>query len=1181
MKTSRFVYLYAICLISLLGWKADAQTITGAVAGTVTDASGAPIPSANVTLLAEGTGATRTTATNETGAFVFDAVRPGSYTVTIEKPAFKGLEQKGLLLSASQRLTLGTIQLSLGAVQEKITVQARGEVVDLESSTRQALLTSRQMDLLITRGHDPINLVRTMPGVSQITIAIASDQAEGNITFGNQSPGGQYGTWVPTIQGFRTEWSSFSLDGQPGNDTNLMGAYNGVVAAAAVEEVKSILTTPSAEYGRNPGAFVSLITKSGTQNFHGSASWTKRHEMLNANDFFYNKVGLPKDVSRFSSQGFTLGGPIYIPNNFNKSKNKLFFFYALEDWRTKQPTGLNRFTVPTQLERTGDFSQSFDQNNKLIPIIDPLTKSQFPGNTVPSTRINLNGQAMLNLLPTPNQLNRTVTLGAYNYQYNDIAEVPKQSHVLRLDFHPSERDSIFIRGTRWHDDTQASTAIIAFNLPILKSHYLFTAASAQAGWTHTFSPTIVNEFWIGVRGTKQSGSPASEHTFDSVERQNRGITLGYLYNGPYASGMAKNPYNLIPEALYGGLPSAANLTVDSRLPIDGGNQRGNLSDNLSLSLGRHNPKFGVYFEYQRNSEGTRCNPLDGSCVGKFDFTRDTNNPGDAGDPYATAILGNFRAYTESSQRNLASGLMHAFEWFAQDTWKVTRRLTLNYGVRFSYFVPWQVRGYGVGSLFVPERYDPKQTPPLFQPAIDPATGKRVGKNPITGQLVFATLIGGFVPGIGNPATGMVTGDDTTYPNGWANQRPVQAAPRFGFAYDPTGSGRTAIRGGFTVLKQTVASSGVYLFRTNVNPPIEFNSTIFYSDMNSYTQSAGVLFPSGVNAKERDDKTPTVYNWTVGIQHNIGAGIVVDAAYVGNSGRHLVQSRDLNAIPYGARFLAANIDPTTGRALPDVFFRPYLGYQSIYYAQNSGISNYNAAQLTVNRRFAKGVQFGAAYTWSKAMDLTDTDGGQVSTFISQRIWNYGRAGYDETHMLSINYIWDLPNASKLWSNAFTRSVLDKWQVSGICTFASGLPYGINMTTTDGADIAGGGDLGVRVVMLKSAQLPHGDRTIVRWFDTSAFGRPAVGTVGNAAKDVVRGPGVNNWDLTLAKNIPFKSEARNLQFRWEVYNAFNHTQMQSINRDARFDPAGNQVNGLFGQAISARPARVMQLGIQLHF
>ena len=321
------------------------------------------------------------------------------------------------------------------------------------------------------------------------------------------------------------------------------------------------------------------------------------------------------------------------------------------------------------------------------------------------------------------------------------------------------------------------------------------------------------------------------------------------------------------------------------------------------------------------------------------------------------------------------------------------------------------------------------------------------------------------------------------------------------------------------------------------------------------------------------------SFSLGVQRDIGWGTVVDAAYVGSLSRHLRQSVNLNSIPYGANFLASNGDPgAPGRPLPPDFLRPYPGLGNIAYNTYDASANYHSMQMQVHRRFAKRIQFGSAWTWSKTMDTSD--GGAVSLFLNTKSRYYGRAGFDRTHIVNINWMYDLPAVSAHWRNPFARQVLDNWQLTGIAGFVSGAPLGVGFTTVDGADISGSPTEGVRPDLIANPELPKGERVKLHYFNTDAFARPARGTIGTAAKDNLRGPGINNWDIGLYKNVLIKERAR-LQFRWETYNTFNHTQYSALDTTARFDAAGRQVNARFGQLFAARSPRRMQLAVKLIF
>ena len=475
-----------------------------------------------------------------------------------------------------------------------------------------------------------------------------------------------------------------------------------------------------------------------------------------------------------------------------------------------------------------------------------------------------------------------------------------------------------------------------------------------------------------------------------------------------------------------------------------------------------------------------------------------------------------------------------------------------------------------------ERYDPKKAPLYYRPIT--AQGGRRAVNPLTGEILPAVFVGAIIPGTGDPVNGSVVATDKNYPRGFKDQEPILPEPRLGFAFDPQANGKTAIRGSFGVFHNTV-SPGVRAF--SQNPPIQFNPNVFYGNLDTFLSTSGVLFPSNIAGFSRYAPTPSLYNFTLGVQRDIGFSTVLDVAYVGSLGRHLDQSRNINTVPYGSRFLPQNADPSNpSTPLNDNFFRPLPGWGSITYRENVGTSNYNALQVAVNRRFTRGLQFALAYTWSKTMDYTDSDGGGVATYRPLRVWNYGKAGFDQTHVFVLNYTWDVPRGSRIWPSVPGRLLLDGWQVSGITTFASGTPSGVGFGTVDGADITGGGD-GSRIIATGKAQLPHGERTFDRFFDPTVFRRPARGDFGSAPKDVFRNAGINNWDISMFKNFPVKGERRYFQLRWEMYNAFNHTQFSDVDSTARFDANGNQVNQRFGQVTAARTPRVMQASLRLNF
>ncbi|WP_031499965.1 carboxypeptidase regulatory-like domain-containing protein [Bryobacter aggregatus] len=1127
------------------------QTISGSISGSVVDSSGNVIPAAPVRLLSERTGEERTANTNESGDFMFPALQPGSYTVIVEVSGFRPFRKTGNALSAAQRLSVGSLALAIGSVSESVTVAAQSVTVQTGSTEHSALIGERQLEQISIRGRDVVSMLRILPGVSQ--------------TVDTEFLGGSFGTQSPNIQGTRSNWNSLQVDGVTGNDLGSPGTFSSPINMDAIGEVKVLMNNYQAEYGRNGASSINVVTKSGSREYHGTAYWYKRHESWNANNFFNNRTGVPLPIYRYSTLGATLGGPVPLGKVWNGSKEKLFFFYSFEKSAVKNPQAVRQVTVPTALERAGDFSQTVDLTNKQIIIRDPLTNAAFPGNVIPANRLDKNGQAMLNIFPLPNQLNRAVTQGNFNYQFQEAVDQPRNQHLFRIDIRPTAKDSLNVRGSTWYADSLGyAVAAGSSNWGLIRQHYTFTDNGIVLNWARILTPRMVNEFTGGVRHSVEKGPPESDEQLKNILRKDRGLgSLGQFYPG-------NNPFGIIPQASYGGVTNAAAITYDGRFPLRGADTAINFSNNLTYTIAGHTLKAGIAFERIRNYEGEQ-----GTYGGSFAFARDVNNPFDSNYAYSNAVLGNFQSYQESAFRPSNEGRKTTMGWFLQDTWKVTRKLTLDYGMRFVWFNQWY-HSRQTASAWDFGHYDRKAIPALYSPILTDQGRRAV--NPLNGDILPAVYIGAFVPNSGNPFNGAVTATDPNYPRGFRDQAPVQFEPRFGIAYDPFGDGRTAIRTGFGIFHNTV-SPGVRDF--SQNPPTQQTPQVYYGNLSTYLNSTGVLFPNNVVTFEKRAITPSMMNFTFGIQRDVGRGTVVELSYVGNVGRHLQMNRNLNLVPYGARYLPQNADPANpSTPLPDNFFRPYPGWGNINYNDFSGNSNYNAFQTTVNRRFAKGLSISVAYTYSKAMGYADSDGDTVATYRPLRVWNYGKLGYDQTHMFVTNYIWDLPRGSRILPNRVGRLVLDKWQVSGISTFASGQPSGVTFTTVDTVDLSGGGD-GTRINVTGKAPYGYGDRSFSQFFNTNVFARPAKGDPGNAPKDVFRLPGTNNWDISFFKFIPLFSERKSLQLRWEMYNAFNHTQFNAVDSVARFDASGNQVNARFGSVIGARNPRRMQASLRFRF
>ena len=634
---------------------------------------------------------------------------------------------------------------------------------------------------------------------------------------------------------------------------------------------------------------------------------------------------------------------------------------------------------------------------------------------------------------------------------------------------------------------------------------------------------------------------------------------------------ADNPLDIIPNATFGGIPNAGRLGVNGRFPADNRYDILNWDEKLTLIKGSHTIKAGAYGEWFRRdvNQGVAFN-------GAFDFGRNVNNPLDTGYAYSNAILGVYNSYTEPSARPRMYSRGGGIESFVQDSWKVHPRLTIELGARFYWMPPIFDRDNKIAG-FQESAYDPALQPQLLAPGLDSA-GKRIAVDPVSGQQYPAALIGALAPGVGDPANGMVSPSiDSSLPRALMKDRGIQFAPRFGFAYDPFGSGKTAIRGGVGVFYNRLNQASWLPFVAQ--QPLVQTPVVNYGRLANLTEASGLLFASDALAFDPEGKVPTVYNYSLSVQRDIGFGTVVDVAYVAALGRHLYWQRDINPIAFGANFAPENADPTlTNRPLPPQFLRPRVGINSIVRTEPAASSSYHSMQVTANRRFTKGLQFGLAWTWSKAMGYNDNDRQQISPLIDPRVWDYGPAGFDRTHVVKINYLWELPTRD--WGNRVVGQVLNGWQVSGITSFVSGAPQGVSLATVTAFDFTGTPSQGARPLVIADPVLSKGERTFSRAFNTEAFARPAQGSYGNAANSVFRGPGINNWDISILKDFRV-SETTKLQFRAEMYNAFNHTQFSAVDTTARFDNAGKQVNGQFGQYTSALDPRQVQLALRFYF
>jgi hypothetical protein len=1179
--------------LSIFSSHAPAQTSSATISGHVVDQSRGAVSNAEVTLLNQKTNVAVTTRVRPDGDFIFPDVQPGTFTVIVKAQGYKELRQVDLVLSASQNLSAGTLTLQIGTVAESVTVSAAITPLQTTSSERSGVLDNKQLDNLLAIGRDAMALVRTMPGV-----------------VGNEG-GSSLGTsGTPTVNGVNSEYNSATIDGIVGN-TRGLSTLDTPLNLDAIQEVTLMGSNYQAQYGKTAGGNFNFVTKSGTNEFHGGLYYYFRNEDLNANAYFNKYLNnQPRPRYRYNTIGGTVGGPVYWPGHFNRNKDKLFFFVSIEDDPTTAPDGLKNYMVPTQAQIKGDFSQTYAQGSatpSLVYIKDPNLSGScssskggpgcFQGNIIPPGRINPQMQALLQVMydntlganPSYAINNLVLTNNNYNYQTNYSAAKPVNQEIFRIDYFPTQKLHMFFRGdleTVNDDDYSSPANSMAW---LMKVNYRTTNPNFVYNITYTFTPTLVNEFNIGTSGWSETQLYNSAD-LAKVTLGASGFNLPSLYPGV-------NPLNLFPATSFGPT-NAANFGWDSRFPMADQVRAYSATDNVTKIIGSHTLKFGVdaqtdsYLQPNHNRVGT------------LNTSVNSSNPNESNWGYSNALLGNLNTYTQDTALLNYLPRTNTFEWYEQDSWKINSKLYLDLGIRNSWAMGQRLAR---GNNFVPSLFSAAQAPVLYQynssgsNAVDPTTGIA------TYPKAYAGL---FVPNTGNLNNGVLYVNTPGYPQGTIYGNGVLWAPRVGFAYSATP--KTVIRGGFGMYYNTRARSGQEGDLAN-NAPTTNGPTQYYSNVNAgssgYFASAGASSlngPFGIG-HALPLHAPQLYTEEVsfGVQREIPAGIVLDVAYVGTFTKHASAYYPINEVPYGAEFLYSH--QFTGGTLPDNFFRPYPGFGSINLQEFNLTANYNSLQARVTRRFSKGFEFGAAYTYSKSLDYgsctatvcTEAYNFNAPLYQNVRAWSYGPAGYDIKHNLVVNYLWSLPKASRLWNNFATRGLLDGWQISGIASYLSGAPQEIQLSIKTSTNITGGGD-GTRVVL--TCDPMHGaPHTFSTWFNTSCAQAPIAGSIGTATNPSgtpystgagVFSPKVNfflpgngNFDTALFKNVTFENRYM-LQLRVETYNTFNHTQFNGVNDTATFQNANQlttnpQTASNFGTMNSAQNPRYMQLALRFSF
>jgi hypothetical protein len=913
-----------------------------------------------------------------------------------------------------------------------------------------------------------------------------------------------------SVNGGRTGTLSVYLDGSDNLATGGGGHSFVNINPDALAEVKVLTSNYSAEYGQSAGAVMNMALRSGSRDFHGSLYEFIRNSAFDARAF----NTLRKQKLTFNNFGGNFGGPIYIPGKFNSNRDKLFFFAGadLKRLRRGNPTVWN---VPTLAERAGNFSA--------LPQAqwprDPATGQPFAGGVIPASRISPNGRRLIQNFPVPNFAGPG---GNYAFEFTYPMNVTQW--LVKIDYNLSEKHQLSWH--RVHDDyfsRENLTNLITYGRTI-------PGTNQSWKWTYVVNPTTVHtfQFSLPVHDIFQRDFQPNPLFVSDFTRQGQGINYPMLYG-------RSNAIPSVSIAGYAGLGAT---------PITWNNHNRILffKDDLSKVLGRHTLKLGLFA--QRNRKNQDNQP---AINGSFNFS-----PGHAlhsGNALADALLGNFNSYTEADGGREGWFRFTQIEWYVTDNWRVNNRLSLDAGVRFNY-MPQQYSPLQNTVFFSPQHFDRARAP-----QIDRSSGQIV---PATGDLVNGLLVGGSeypealrrrVPGLDAPEfqrllRGVPVEISPTY---W----PI--GPRFGFAYDITGRQKTVLRGGYGLVFERV--QGNFIFSQINNPPFVRQATVFTANIENPSGGTQRTFPASLTSFDTGVKVPSVSNYSLGIQHKLGSDMTIDVAYVGSSGWSLYRGLNLNQLPVGT--LQANPGVNTNA------LRPYPGYADITQYVTGSNSNYNSLQVQGRKQFRSGGLVNVAYTWSKS--ITDASGWSEQPMYSYNFkLERGLASLDRRHILMLSYVYPIP----FWQrqDAWYKVALGGWQLSGITSLQSGPPLNITIQ----GDRAGTGTGNQRPNVVGDWRAGGG--TATRWFNTDAFALPPPGTLGNLGRNVVIGPGMNNWDVSAQKYFAITERSR-LEFRAEIYNAPHHFSYWGV---ATTMGAAN-----FGQVTSATDPRTLQFALKLLF
>jgi outer membrane receptor protein involved in Fe transport len=1091
--TNKYLRILSSTLaITLIATVVCAQTTTGTFLGFVTDANSAVIAGAKVTATNEATGLTRTVVTNSSGEYVISLLPVGKYTLKFEADSFKQRAIKGVILELDQKAKIDA-SLEVGQITEIVTSEDGAGVPLTRTETAEAgeVIENKRITDLPLNGRLYLQLAQLTPGVVE--------NARGG--FGQQLAGVS-GPRI-TVMGARESDNFFTLDGVSFTDP-FYNTASGPLSVDAIQEFNVRSSLYSAESGRLGGAQINIAIKTGTNEPHGSAYGFLRNDEFDARNFF----DTTKPEFRQSQFGGTIGGPVI--------KDKLFYFGNYEGLRLAK--SLTRtFTAPTASLRSGQFA---------TPIRDPLTGLNFANNTIPDSRISPVAKGLLQFVPLPNRPGAANNLIDSPQELND-----GDQFTVKTNYRRSANDEGFVRYTYYDVDAFQPYGFVAFaSSPIsLPGFGLFLQQRSQnvaIAETHIFKPTLIGEFRFGFNRT--SGGQL---------QQNNNVDFASQFNIAGAS------RDLTDRGLPRITLAPFNAFGDVATPISRRDNDYQFNYNLSWFLGNHSLNLGG--TYKR----VQFNPFIPSNK-RGQFTFDGRYTGNVFADFLLGLPGSAQGGAGSTAVYLRGNEYYAY---AQDDWKVSKRLTVNLGLRYEYVSPLSEKFNRWATLDIQNR-----------------------------RVIVASEDGRFprelfIPGIEQQLAPLpiVTSEDAGLDRSLVNKDRNNFAPRVGLAFDLFGNQRTVIRAGYGVYYNVASYNAVSLMAQNPpffkriganNPAANATTLPPFGSIAPIESLLGnpLLGLPGFQPFDIDFKSPYFQQFNFGIQQLLTRDLLVEAQYLGSQGRHLYTNVFYNLPNPSAT------TPISARAL-----FPNLGN----FAQQAGAarSNYNALVLRAEKRLSFGLMVSGSYTFSKSLDNDSLGNSVVSSNLDQsniKDLEYALSSFDIRHRLIVSFTYDLPFKS---GNRALNAILGNWQAGGIIAQQTGQPFTVNFT----GDRANTGQLNQRPNLVGDANLPDGQRAVERWFNTGAFVVAPAGTLGAAGRNILEGPGTNLVDFSLLKNIPL-SERQRLQFRSEFFNLFNHS---NFDFPERF--CGGTLTGApcaaatFGRVTAARDPRILQFALKYLF